>query len=172
MTGRGNASLGMGDRHRTYIAIETTISVFINGSLSLLFAWLVFSGCARVDLWGVHGLAVDFVPQSFMIALMGTVVPTLLTRSRLAQGKLTTMAARHLWLPSNLLVRGLTMAIGSTLIGGGIAVLQLTILMSEPVSIFAVYAIKLGYGCLLAAIVTRMALLRALSEISLKSRQR
>ena len=58
---------------------ETAISMAINGVLSAVFYFAFFHGLAKVPVWGVGNYAFDFVPQSFMVALMGTLVPGLLT---------------------------------------------------------------------------------------------
>ena len=59
-----------------YILVETAISVAINAAISACFAFLVFGGRTGIALWGSGGLALDFAPQTFMIAMMSVVVPT------------------------------------------------------------------------------------------------
>jgi len=168
----GQDAASPGTDHQTYIAIETAISVLISGFLSLLFAWLIFGGRTHADLWGASGLAIDFVPQSFMIALMGSLVPTLLTRSRLKRGKITAMAASSKQgLPENPFVRALAIAMASTVAGSMIAIILLSILMSGPLPVFPVYAIKIAYGCILAAVVTPISLRRALSPSPVTKQQ-
>ncbi len=72
--------------HRLYIARETAVSVVINTMISALFMERVFGGRASIDLWGLHGLALDFVPQTFMISAMSVRVPTLIARRRMRAG--------------------------------------------------------------------------------------
>lgn len=158
-------STELSDQHRKYVAVETIISALINGFFSLLFVWLFFGDRTHVDLWGARGVAIDFLPQSFVVALMGTLVPALLTRSRLKQGKLAATVAGYRWLPANLFVRALLMAICGTVVGSAIAILLLSTLMSTPLPVLAVYTIKVGYGCLLGGIVTAITLPRALSDL-------
>jgi hypothetical protein len=151
--------------HRNYTAVEMAVSVVINGTLSLVFAWLIFGGRPAVGLWGLPGLALDFIPQSLMVALMSTIVPTLLTRARLRRGKLVGCAPGHSRLPQNLFVRALAITFASMVAGSAVAVLLLKLLASQPLPITAVYAIKVAYGGMLGAVVTGIALRRALSDL-------
>jgi hypothetical protein len=74
--------------HRRYILVETMISVIINTVISIGFVFLAFGGQDRV---AVAALIPDAIPQSFMIGLMSTVVPTLLTRRRVRSRTIATM---------------------------------------------------------------------------------
>lgn len=58
---------------------ETLISMVINGALSLIFFLIMFDVRAVVPL---NLLGPDFLPQSFMVSLMGSLVPGLLMRKR------------------------------------------------------------------------------------------
>jgi len=69
--------------------------VIINVLISAGFMFLVFGRAASINLWGPHGLALDFVPQTFMITLMSIVVPTLLTRKRLVRGQSRPLSGTH-----------------------------------------------------------------------------
>src|SRR5579859_6544248 len=78
----------MGTSYRRYIAVETAVSIAINVAISAVFMELVFWRSGTIALWGPHGLAIDFLPQTFMISAMSVLVPTLLTRRRVRNGQL------------------------------------------------------------------------------------
>src|SRR5437868_14337989 len=103
-------------RQRLYVRRETLIGIAINAALSAFFVFLVFGGRNAI---AVRDIALDAVPQSFMIALMTTIVPTLLTRKRLREGGIEALAEANR-LPTNLLLRALLVAAASALIGGAL----------------------------------------------------
>jgi hypothetical protein len=148
-----------------YIAIETIISILINVIISALFMLAVFGRSEHIDLWGLHGLALDFVPQTFMITLMSVLVPTALTRRRLRErrivGYASTQSAR--W-PSSMWVRALLIAVALTVMLGGAALWILTASWNGPLSYWRAFPLKLLYGALVALIATPLGLRIALSE--------
>ena len=73
-----------------YLASETALSMAINAAISIGFAWLVFHGHDHVRTSGPGGLVRDAAPQTFMITLMSTLVPSLVTRKRMHSGHLDT----------------------------------------------------------------------------------
>lgn len=152
-------------RDQHYVAVETVISVIINVLISAGFMFLVFGRADSIDLWGPHGLALDFVPQTFMITLMSVVVPTLLTRKRLAGGQITRRTPRARQWPKNLALRAALLAVGMTLVLGSAATLLLASIWSGPLPFWHVFAGKLAYGALTAVIATPIGLLLALTEL-------
>ena len=100
--------------HQRYILIETIISAVLNAIVGTLFVFLMFGGMPQIGLWGEAGLAFDLVPTVFMITLMTTIALTLITRSRIAAGKVA-RAAPVSGLPSNPIVRGLLFAVAAAL---------------------------------------------------------
>ena len=147
-----------------YILAETAISTVINAAISAGFAFLVFGGRADIRLWGPGGLAVDFAPQSFMIAMMSVLVPTALTRRRIRTGLLRPGGGSPSRLPRNLFVRALLVALAATAILGGIAVVILAAAWSGPIGFAAALPLKIVYGAAVAAIVTPLALKAALLD--------
>ena len=96
--------------HRRYFATEMVVAAMINAVLSIAFGFLVFGGRAAAPVAGLGGVAADALPQSFMIALMSCLVPTLLTRRRMAAGTVAPMPAR--WgFPRGLVARALLIAV-------------------------------------------------------------
>jgi hypothetical protein len=150
---------------RRYIAVETAISMAINTGFSALFMWLAFGRTAWIDLWGAHGLALDFVPQTFMIAAMSVLVPGALARQRIRERRIEGCVAQtpgrwphHLWL------RTLLMAAVLTVVLGGIASGALAAAWHGPLGFWTVFPLKLAYGAFVALVATPLGLRVALSE--------
>jgi hypothetical protein len=140
------------------------ISIVINMVLSALFVWLVFGGRDAVPVWGSGALATDFLPQTFMISLMSVLVPSTLTRKRRRAGGVEACEPRLSWLPRNLLLRALLVAVAATILFSSAATLLLTALASGPLPLAAIWPMKIAYGALVAIIVTPIALCVALGE--------
>jgi hypothetical protein len=149
---------------RRCILVETAIGMVINALFSTGFAFLVFGGRAEVGLWGPDGLALDFVPQTFAIAMMSVLVPTALTRRRIGGGTLATGGEARPRLPRNLLLRALLMALAAMILLGGTATALLAAAWSGPLNFGAVLPLKIGYGALVALAVTPPALRAALGD--------
>ena len=114
--------------------------------ISALFMAMVFGGKASIDLWGPHGLAIDFVPQTFMISAMSILVPTLIARRRMRGGAIEplrppTLPAllQPLWRRVSLVAVTLTGVAGS--IGTGL----LAALWADPLTFWKVFPVKLAY---------------------------
>jgi hypothetical protein len=147
--------------HRRYIAVETLISVIINTVISIGFVWFAFGGQSQV---AVAALIPDAIPQSFMIALMSTIVPTLLTRRRRQAGTIAAMSRTRPKLFGSLPVRALAAAFVAALAGLAIHFVVLVTLAPGGLTFDATLAFKAAYGAMLAAIVTPAMLLVALSD--------
>jgi hypothetical protein len=150
--------------YRRYILTETTVSMVINVLISALFMVIVFGRSTQIDLWGGHGLAIDFIPQTFMIAAMSILVPTLLTRQRMKRGLLTHSAGDPPRYLSRLTLRVIVIAATLTLILGAAAVLLLDVLWTGPLRFWQAFPMKLLYGAVVALIATPTGLYIALSE--------
>jgi hypothetical protein len=147
-----------------YIFTETAISIVINAAISAGFAFVVFGGRAEIGLWGPGGLAIDFAPQSFMIALMSVLVPTALTRRRIRTGTLKPGNGLPSRLPRNLVGRALLVALAATTVLGGIAVAISAAAWAGPLGFATVLPLKIIYGAAVAFIVTPTALKAALLD--------
>ncbi|MEG3177683.1 hypothetical protein U1872_15700 [Sphingomonas sp. RB3P16] len=152
---------------RRYVRTEVAISAIINAVLSAAFVWLTFGGQAVVPVLGWRGLAVDTVPQSLMVALMSCLVPTVLTRRRLASGRVAALPPGRRW-PRHALVRALVVAVPVAAMAGlaGMAVLPLT---GSAWSLAAVAALKPLYGALLGGMIARLAIMLALRESAMRA---
>ena len=151
----------MSPEHRRYVKKETLIAVAINSALSALFALIVFGGN---DAAPVVDVAFDAFPQSFMIALMTTLVPTAITRRRLRLGAVPPLAAGAVRLPRNLLLRALLVAAAAALVGGGLNWLLLPQLAPALLAFVPVLAYKILYGALLALLLAPVVLRTALAD--------
>lgn len=148
--------------HAEYVRKETILSMAINGVLSAGFFLLVFGRASPVPLWGVGNWTFDFLPQSFMIALMSTLVPGAITRKRLRDGVLKPSGIRPR-LPSSLIARALVLGVGAAAVGTASVAAVAAVLGGEEMVWGAAFALKVVYGIALAAIVTPPGLRTALA---------
>lgn len=148
--------------HRDYVRRETSISIVINVVLTVLIFVGVFGVGHSVSVWGVGNWVFDFLPQSFMIALMSTLVPGALTSRKIAAGKLA-RAANASRLPDRLVLRALFLAVASAIVGTAIVALGAFALTVDALGFFPALAFKMAYAVLLAAFVTPIGLRAALA---------
>ena len=151
-----------------YLAIETSLSMAINAAISIGFAWLVFHGHDHVPTSGLGGLVRDAAPQTFMIALMSTLVPSLVTRKSMHSGHLDT------WLggppggspvpPGRIILRALMLAIVAMVLGLSLNAVVLPMLFPGGLGYGSVFVLKAGYGALVALVVTPLAISWLLNE--------
>lgn len=148
--------------HETFIRKETLVGMAINGVLSALFFLLVFGMVASVAAWGLGNWVFDFLPQSFMIALMSTLVPGALTASRLKAG--TISPAPHVSrLPRSLVLRALLLAVLATAFGTALVAAIVTLTGIKTLDWLPALGVKVIYGIALGAIITPIGLRAALS---------
>jgi hypothetical protein len=149
---------------RAYLVKETLISIAINSVLSALFVWLVFGRAQIVPVSGAGGLSLDFLPQTFMISLMSVLVPSLLTRKRRRAGAVEGCEPVLPWLPRNLPLRALLIAVMATILFSGAATLLLNAVVEDSLTMASVWPMKIAYGALIAVIVTPIGLCVTLGE--------
>ena len=151
----------MTEQQAGYVRKETLIGVVINAVLSAVFVFLIFRGR---DLVPVGEIAFDALPQSFMVALMTTIVPTALTRRRLRSGVVAPLPLGRLQLPHNLVLRGLLVALVVAVASGALHWLVLPSLSPAAWSFATLLTYKVTYGGLLALVLGPFVLRRALVE--------
>jgi hypothetical protein len=149
-----------------YLATETALSMAINAAIG--FAWLVFHGHDHVPTSGPGGLVRDAAPQTFMITLMSTLVPSLVTRKRVHSGHLDA------WLrgqpggspapASKIILRALMLALIAMAVGLGINAAVLPLLFPGGLGYDRVFVLKAGYGALVALVITPLAISWVLKE--------
>ncbi|HCB76414.1 MAG TPA: hypothetical protein DEP91_09615 [Sphingomonas bacterium] len=139
------------------IAREAAVGAVINGVLSAAFAFVLFGG-ARVVAGAA--LVADAPVQSFAVAFMATLVPTLLVRQRMRRGGLSGEAATRT--AGHAVVRALLVAAAVSLGAWGVQAL----LFADGAGIDrgAVLIGKTLYGAALGAIVTAVAVKVAICE--------
>jgi hypothetical protein len=147
--------------HGRYIATEVAISALINGALSLLAAWLVFGGRQSIEAAGPHGFAMDFLPQTFMVTLMSTLVPTWLTRRRVRAGGIGKLPQAVSRLPRNAALRALVLALASTALLGVGAMWLAPVVCKGAVLLPGLLGMKVAYGVVISVPVTWFAITRA-----------
>jgi hypothetical protein len=145
-----------------YLVVETAISMGINALLSAGFAWLIFHGHDHVPIRGPGGLVRDAGPQTFMITLMGTLVPSLITRQRMRAGRLDAWLQGHSGASqgraSNIFLRALVMAVVAMVLGLAINRTILPLLFPAGLAYEGVLLLKTVYGLLVALLVTPFAI--------------
>ena len=157
MTARASAG-----RRAAYLAQETRISMVINAVLSLAFFVLLIGLPAAVPVPGSGGYAFDFVPQSFMIALMSALVPGFIAAARIRNGAIAGQPERG----GAIVVRSVLTAVLAGLVGAGIAVALLASGIAT-LPLIPALAAKILYGIVLARVVTPIGLARALRSTEL-----
>lgn len=136
------------------IAREAATSAVINVAISGGVFFLLFHGQQTVEVWGLGNYAFDFLPQSFMVGGMASLVPGLIARhARKKLGQPTTSI-------SSLLMTAALLAIGAVVIGGGSAAAVLWAAKFESIAFLGAFLIKLVYGGALGALVTTAMLRR------------
>lgn len=150
--------------HARYLRKEMLIAIVINSIFSAVFCWLVFGRSESIELWGLNGLAFDFIPQTFIITLMTTIAATLLTRMRVRRGEIAAAPGGSSRLPANVLLRAIMLGVIATVVFGGIGTALLAVTWSGAPSFGWVFTLKILYGALVAAVMSRIALRAALRD--------
>lgn len=145
-----------------YIRRETLVNVAINCFFAALFFFVVFGGQDRVPVWGLGNWVFDFIPQSFMIALLGTIIPGALAAKRLRAGAVQAFV-RPSPLPRNLLLRALLLAVVSAVIGATAVALLMTATDAGHLEPLPALLLKIGYAALLSVVITPPGLRAALA---------
>lgn len=147
---------------RRYRRTEMAVAAAISAVLSGVFVALLFGGQAVVPVAGWNGLIVDALPQTAMIALMSSLVPTLLTRRRTRRGSIAPLSTAGRW-PVTIVLRIGAFVLVATMLAGGLHVVLLPLGPSAwPLS--AVFAGKILYGAVLGMAVAGLAVTAALRD--------
>jgi hypothetical protein len=140
-----------------YAARETLVSAVINAALSVGFFLLVFGGVDPVPTWGIGNYAFDFVPQSFAIGLMATLVPGFLCRSALIAGRIPGGSPLAIG-PGSIVTRALVNGFLAGSVGAGMCAAALWASGLDALASTTAFVLKFAYGALLGAFVTRSSL--------------
>lgn len=145
-----------------YVRRETGVGVVMASVLTVLVFFAVFGGLAEIPTWGRSGWVFDFVPQSFMIALMGTLIPGVLAQRKLRAGVVMSLPGT-MRLPRNLVVRALILAVVSAVLGTALVAAVAFAAQQESLAFPVALVLKVAYGALLAALITPLGLRAALT---------
>lgn len=145
-----------------YVRRETGVGVIMASVLTVLVFFVVFGGLAEIPTWGRSGWVFDFVPQSFMIALMGTLIPGVLAQRKLRAGVVMSLPGT-MRLPRNLVVRALILAVVSAVLGTALVAVVTFAAQQESLAFGVALMLKVAYGALLAALITPLGLRAALT---------
>lgn len=142
---------------QSYIRRETMVGIVVSLVLSPTVYLAGFYGQDPVQLWGAGNWLFDFLPQSFMIALMASLAPGAITLRRIARGSVMTVAGTSM-LPRGLVARSLVLAVLSAAIGSGFFAAICLGFGLETLAATPALLVKTIYGGLLAAVVTPLGL--------------
>jgi len=159
-----HATTNMNPTHAGYMRRETLIAALINAGFSALAVFLVFGRRDPIEFWGAQGLALDFVPQTFIITLMTVTVATLLTRRRVRQGVIPALPRLQIRFPSNVLLRAMLLGAVATVLLGGAATILLAAFRPSAFEFADVLVLKIAYGIIVAAVTAIPALRAALGD--------
>jgi len=160
---------------RHYLLVEHVIgSAIINFALNALIAWLSFRHQDSVPMWGQQSIAADLVGTTIVLPTLTCLIVTRIVRFHLRRGRIQspgwsgdtgTLLRR---LPEGALLRGLTLAVPTTLLftplitalllGAGVSSLAL--------STFVVF--KGSYAAVMAAVVQPVIALWAIMDGSVR----
>lgn len=147
--------------HAQIVRCETALSVVVNIAISAAMFALVFGFAGPTPVRGLRGFAFDFVPQAFMVALMGSLVPALVVASR--RNVLPRVRFENVSGKTAIASRAVLVAVAAALVlgGGALALLYLTRTTSLPP--LAGAGIKMLFGGVVALLVTPRSLRYVLS---------
>lgn len=94
---------------------ETIVNTMISIPMYLLTAWLTFPQTQPIPLWGLHGVAFDLIPATFIPAIIMALATTLVLRARIRKG-MTAAGRFSPPLPRQLPLRLLVIGAGALII--------------------------------------------------------
>lgn len=150
----------MNPDHRIYVLRESTISAVVTAAIGVGVAWAMFGAQPAL---AAQTLIVDFAPQTFMSAMLSAIVPTLLTRKRIAAGAVMRSSSTTR-LPRNVLLRAALLAIAATAIGMALTTAAVLALAPNGLGFGVALWVKGAYGALVGFIVSVFAVRAALAD--------
>ena len=124
---------------RRETAVGTVANFVIGGCVFLL----VFGTEGRVSLSGVSNFALDFIPQTFMTTLIGSLIPSLLAYRMVGRGQVAAIDGRR---GLSLLSRAALLAASATLVLGGSAIAICVLAPVDDLGRATALAIKAFYS--------------------------
>lgn len=150
--------------YRRFFTIEIVVNAIISAGFGGLFGWLLFGTNAVVTPTDKYWLSLDFLPQTFMTALMSYLIPGVSARLRLRKGRLERLSSPISRVNDLPFVGQVVVAAVLTTATIGIAAASVTqMLVETPVSNARVMAAKMTYGAILSVGIAAFALFAALA---------
>lgn len=143
-----------------YVRTETKFSMMGSVCVTILFYTLAFGVLEPVPIKGFGRYAFDFLPQSFMTALICTWLPGAITRKRAKAGAVTPFSPA-IQAQSSLILTGLGFALASLILGIALAG---TLYLSNVQTIDWTLGLiaKAAFAAIIAAMVTPATLRKVL----------
>jgi hypothetical protein len=139
-----------------FIRRQAAVSSIINAAISLGLFILVFRLNRLVPVWGAGNYAFDFLPQSFAVTFFSSFFPMLLTSKAMLAGDVAASKAPPTLLAN--LTGSILKGVAAAILLGGAFALVLRFAGVELLGTYPALAVKVAYGAVLGAIVTRVSI--------------
>lgn len=167
LSGPPTGTVDQNDLVRSYIFKETIFSTIANSLISLGFALAVAHGMEEVPVWRGIGVAVDFVPQTFMLVCMTTLVVTAIARMNMRKNRVPFIRAPASafinMAPASLTVRSLVFGLFAVLALVPLLVTVLFLLGVDSLGYGIFIGVKVIYGAILSILIAPFILRVALT---------
>lgn len=144
-------------RIQSYIRNETKVSI-VGAVVATAFVYcLVFGVLKPAAVRGLGGYAFDFIPQSFMTALICTVLPGMIVQKRMKSGSID-LGVNSSDVRQSVLVSGLFYSLAILVVAGGGAAGLFYLAGIEQIDWASGLAVKMVFAAVVAVIVTPLGL--------------
>jgi hypothetical protein len=150
---------------RQYLAIETVSSGVVNGLLNLAAAYAIFHAHNRIPAVGSGSLLQDSIGETFIVATLSVLIPSLIARSRRRAGTLPVFGDRPAARENNLYVRAIITGVIFTAVLVPCNWLLLPRIFPTGVSFTNVLLFKTLYGAAVGSLATFLAVRKMLAEL-------
>lgn len=164
-----NAAAMAPPEHARMARRETLTCMLVNAALASAIVWVLYRNVSPIPLWGPAGGVFGFLPGTFMFTLLFTAAITLVVRGRVRSGAIRRLGESEgpglgAMLPRNVALRALALALACTIVLVPLAFGLLWLLSPAQLSFGTVLALNVAYFVLLAAVVTPIAVWRAMRD--------
>jgi hypothetical protein len=148
-----------------YLVVETFMSGLCNAILNFAAALAIFHGHSMTSATGPGSLLMDSIGETFFVASLSVLVPSLIARHRRRGGTLPVADDRPQRAAGNLYVRAIVAGLIFTCVCVPCGWLLLPLIFPNGVSFGNVLLFKTLYGVVLGSIATWLALRKVLNEV-------
>jgi hypothetical protein len=149
-----------------YLAVETVMSGLCNAILNLVAAFAIFHGRGHIPTTGPSSLFMDLIGETFLVAGLSVLVPSLIARHRRRMGDLPLARDRAPTPTGNLYLRALATGLVFTCVCVSCNWFLLPHAFPNGVGFGSVLIFKTLYGAILGSIATFLAVHKALHEVA------